>query len=472
MSELLQDHSLSAPRRAFTLTTVVALVCATLTACSALDGLDLPWASPAAPAQSTPEELIRTWASLDAAPSASLAREDMRDSWLRGVESPVSGHWISGMNLPAVDEAAKATITELGEGKGSVQWSVPLASGAILAQRFVPDSHAKTATLWIDTAAGTVTPSADLLSSGASRRLDEVAAAVQSGGALGAHVSTSDVMLRADGSMTVTTPSSAGPQSVPDGMTIRIDAAHTPELLSPRGKEILETVKAAQPFSGFRVSSIDAEGHMGTIPTEDVDCTVAKCIALTFDDGPQSSTTVPLLDILADKHVHATFFQIGRSIPGNEEILKRMIAEGHTIGSHTETHPDLTTLSGDGVREEVTSAKQKIIDVTGATPTLMRPPYGALNRRVRNILAETGDAVILWDVDTLDWKTRDTRDIIRRALGGAHPNAVILMHDLYPTTIAAVPEIIDSLREQGYTIVSARTLLGPVEPGKAYGFSE
>ncbi|MBU5423930.1 polysaccharide deacetylase family protein [Cellulomonas hominis] len=200
-------------------------------------------------------------------------------------------------------------------------------------------------------------------------------------------------------------------------------------------------------------------------PAPAVDCDVARCVALTFDDGPGPSTAA-LLDELADRDVPATFFVIGQQAAARPDLVARERAEGHAVGNHTWDHPDLTTLAPDAVADELDRTARTVRDATGSAPVLVRPPYGAVDDPVLSVLAGRGETAVLWDVDTEDWKNRDVAETTRRALAGAHPGAIVLMHDIRPTTVQAVPGIVDELRAQGYTLVTVPELLGErVQPG-------
>lgn len=191
-----------------------------------------------------------------------------------------------------------------------------------------------------------------------------------------------------------------------------------------------------------------------------VDCAATPCVALTFDDGP-GPHTARLLDLLAARKAPATFFLLGQNVARQPGLVRRMAAEGHEIGNHTWDHQQLTKLGRTGQREEVERAAAAIA-AAGATPTVFRPPYGSRNATTD---AVAGAPVILWDVDTLDWKTRDTDATVAAALRDTRRGSIVLMHDIHAPTVAAVPRIIDGLRERGYTLVTVSQLLGDARPG-------
>ncbi|WP_313663871.1 polysaccharide deacetylase family protein [Cellulosimicrobium cellulans] len=190
-----------------------------------------------------------------------------------------------------------------------------------------------------------------------------------------------------------------------------------------------------------------------------VDCTVDRCVALTFDDGPGADTE-RLLKTLAEKHVTATFFLVGTNVEKRPDVVRDTAAGGHLLANHTWDHPQLTTLDDDEVRAELERTQDAITEASGETPTFLRPPYGDVDDRVRSVATRTGLQVILWNLDTLDWKTKDAAETRRRAVEGARPGSVVLMHDIHATTVDAVPGIIDDLRAEGYTLVTV-DLLAP-----------
>ena len=182
-----------------------------------------------------------------------------------------------------------------------------------------------------------------------------------------------------------------------------------------------------------------------------------KVVALTFDDGPSSTTTPQVLDILAKYGIHATFFVLGSHISGNESILQRMVSEGNEIGNHTWNHVSLSALSTVQVSSEISSTNQAIQAATGYCPKVFRPPYGATNATVQ---AAAGIHQVLWSVDTLDWKSHNTQAILSNVQNQVKPGGVILMHDIHQTTVDALPTIIDYLKSQGYSFVTVSQLYG------------
>lgn len=194
-----------------------------------------------------------------------------------------------------------------------------------------------------------------------------------------------------------------------------------------------------------------------------IDCSVDKCVALTYDDGP-GAYTEKLLKHLRDGNAKATFFMVGRQANARPDVVRKVAAEGHLIANHTWNHPDLRRLSASGQKSEVDSTAKTLRKLSGQSVTMLRPPYGAYNANTRNL----GVSLIMWDVDTMDWKTRSTSETVRRALAGVKPGSIILMHDIHAPTVAAAPQLISELKKRGYVLVTVDQLLGSGKAGKVY----
>lgn len=181
-----------------------------------------------------------------------------------------------------------------------------------------------------------------------------------------------------------------------------------------------------------------------------------KEIALTFDDGPHSVYTPKLLDGLKERGIHATFFLIGESIDGNEEIIRRMKEEGHLIGNHSQCHMQLTKENAGLACQQIEYTNEKIRAITGETPAYLRPPYGSWSEELECMVPMT---VVLWDVDPLDWKSQNTGQIVRHILTHTENGSIILLHDVYDTSVEAALEVIDTLSAEGYNFVTVDELM-------------
>ena len=181
-----------------------------------------------------------------------------------------------------------------------------------------------------------------------------------------------------------------------------------------------------------------------------------KAVALTFDDGPNPNTTPVALELLKKYNAKATFFMVGRSVAGNEEIIKQVVAEGHQIGNHSWSHPLLTKISLEQAKSQINDTTEALKKASGQDVHIMRPPYGGINATIQ---AAVDQSFILWDVDTLDWKNRNTASIMKE-VRKARPGSIILMHDVHQTSINALPSVLQYLTEQGFELVTIDELMG------------
>lgn len=180
-----------------------------------------------------------------------------------------------------------------------------------------------------------------------------------------------------------------------------------------------------------------------------------KLIAITFDDGP-GAYTAQLLDELAARDVKATFFVSGYRAANYPETLKRMVSEGHQLASHTQNHENLNTLSAAKIADEISRTQDYITAAGGDNPAYIRPPYGNANKTVR---AQAPSPLINWSVDPEDWKYHNADTVCKNILAGSYDGAIILVHDIYQTSVNGALAAIDKLLEQGYEFVTVRDLL-------------
>ena len=218
----------------------------------------------------------------------------------------------------------------------------------------------------------------------------------------------------------------------------------------------------------FAVVALDAVPERDQASQSDTtpNCAIAKCIALTFDDGPGMYTS-RVLDALKSRHAHASFMLIGQNIARYPQIVKREHDENHTIANHTWSHPSLTRLSDGAIQNEIEKTNQAVNKITGVQPTFLRPPNGAIGPNVVRALATVHMTGVLWSVDTRDWASQNSAVIYNRVVAGVKPDAIVILHDVHRPSVDAIPGIIDTLQKNGYTLVSLDELFGPnPAPGK------
>lgn len=183
---------------------------------------------------------------------------------------------------------------------------------------------------------------------------------------------------------------------------------------------------------------------------------LTRKIALTFDDGPHPVYTKKLLEGLAQRHVEATFFVVGKNIPGNEDLIRQMEADGHLIGNHTYDHVKICDMNGEDACEQVEKTSTLIREITGKDTEFVRPPFGAWNKEMECSFTMIP---VLWDVDPLDWTTSNTQQVVQKVMKNVEENDIILLHDCYDSSVEAALEIVDELLAQGYEFVTVEELI-------------
>lgn len=242
-------------------------------------------------------------------------------------------------------------------------------------------------------------------------------------------------------------------------MTIKVPIAAVAKYLqNPTARKLANIPKPPEP----KPEPTPAPATPAPAPT-----TGNKVIALTFDDGP-GPHTAHLLDILDQYGAKATFFLIGSKVSSQANVVRSIQARGHQLGNHSWSHPELPKLPVDQIAGEVDRTNEAIKQVTGVTPAILRPPYGAVNGVVLEQLRLRGMSSILWSVDTRDWADRNSDIVCSRAVAGARPGAIILMHDIHQTSVGAVPCILSALKQQGYLFVTVQGLIGNMAAGAGY----
>ena len=185
-------------------------------------------------------------------------------------------------------------------------------------------------------------------------------------------------------------------------------------------------------------------------------------VALTFDDGPDPARTPALLDALAELHAPATFFLLGSRVDANPELTARIAREGHELGNHTYHHRYLPLVRSRRVAGELAATDAAIRRATGTVPALARPPYGGRSPSNVRAFARAGKRLVLWDVNSFDWKGAGAADIAHRVLARVRPGSVVLLHEARPggeATVEAVRLLVPELRARGYELVTASRAL-------------
>ncbi|OBJ87258.1 polysaccharide deacetylase family protein [Mycobacterium asiaticum] len=206
--------------------------------------------------------------------------------------------------------------------------------------------------------------------------------------------------------------------------------------------------------------------------TDHVDCQKAKCVALTFDDGPTPFTD-RLLQVLGRRDAKATFFLIGNKVARDPQAAKRIVDAGMEVGNHTWEHPNMTTIDPAQIPRQLAAASQAITAATGCSPTLLRTAGGLINDAVLDEARRQGLADINWDVIPFDWindaNTAATRSMLITQI---KPGSVVLLHDTYSSTVDLVYQFLPVLTANGYHVVTVSHLLGSRSPGSSYGGRE
>ena len=191
-------------------------------------------------------------------------------------------------------------------------------------------------------------------------------------------------------------------------------------------------------------------------------------VALTFDDGPGPRTS-EILDQLKKYNAHATFFMLGKNVKSYPDAIKQMLKDGNELGNHSYDHQQLTKIDAEAIAKEVNDTNENIKNICGSPATVLRPPYGAINDTVKS---SVGMPMILWNVDTLDWKTRNTQSTIDEVMRNLKDGDIILMHDIHTQTVDAALQLIPKLEEEGYQLVTVSEMAAAknktLENGTAY----
>lgn len=185
-----------------------------------------------------------------------------------------------------------------------------------------------------------------------------------------------------------------------------------------------------------------------------------KIVSLTFDDGPYSEQTIAVLDVLKEEHVPAVFFCIGKNMRGREQVVKRMVEDGHVVANHSYSHGFMFDMkSSSAMLDDLRQADETIHAATGLQPKLFRPPYGVINPALTKAIKCGGYQPVGWSIRSFDTKASSAEALTQRVIRKLHPGAVILLHDRCELTVAALRTIIHDIRREGYSFERADRLL-------------
>lgn len=195
-----------------------------------------------------------------------------------------------------------------------------------------------------------------------------------------------------------------------------------------------------------------------------------KAVALTFDDGPSRANDGKILNALQKNGAHATFFVLGDRARVDGDILQMYLAAGCEIGSHSWNHPNFSEMKWNKVEKQIDKTDQIVSKLTnGYQISLLRPPYGAVSKKMKK---KIDLPMILWSLDTEDWKSRNTKKIVKQVKKEVKDGDIILMHNIYDTTAAAVEQLIPWLQKKGYDVLTVSELMArnnkTIEKGRVY----
>lgn len=212
-------------------------------------------------------------------------------------------------------------------------------------------------------------------------------------------------------------------------------------------EDLLDEEEADSEETAPVTAASSTAGKRAIDPTE-------KLVALTFDDGP-SMYTEKILDVLTRNDSRATFFMVGYNIEKHPERVQMVLDAGCEVANHTSNHKDLSALSKDLIESEVYDNEKRLRDAGAEGELLLRPPYGLYNDTVKEVVKRP---MINWSVDSRDWKTKDAKSTVKEVKNNIRDGRVVLMHDIYPSTVEAVKELVPWLIEEGYRLVTVSEL--------------
>lgn len=220
-------------------------------------------------------------------------------------------------------------------------------------------------------------------------------------------------------------------------------------------------------YLGIAMCTFDTDGKLISKEATTID-PEKPMVAITFDDGP-GKRTMELLDALEEYHAHATFFVLGTKVEKYPDEIKRMQEIGCEVGNHSYDHEDLSKLKKKGLKKQVNKTNKLVKEITGLEVKLLRPPYGAVSKTMEKQLEMP---MVLWNIDTLDWKTKDAKKTIEAVMKDVKDGDIVLLHDIHSTTIDAAIELIPMLLEEGYQLVTVSEMAATkgiqMEAGERY----
>ena len=221
---------------------------------------------------------------------------------------------------------------------------------------------------------------------------------------------------------------------------------------------LLAAVLLAISFNGVSSAQVFFGYNAKLVPVYSVE-TEKKQVAISFDAAWGADKTQGIMDILAEYDVGGTFFLVGFWVDKYGDLVKEIDERGFEIGTHSNTHPDMTKLSADAMEKELTTCVDMIENITGKNVELFRPPYGAYNDTLIKTSEKLGLIPIQWSVDSLDWKGISAQEITTRIINNVKNGSIILCHNNSDHILDALPMILDRLAAQGYTVTSVGDLV-------------
>lgn len=251
---------------------------------------------------------------------------------------------------------------------------------------------------------------------------------------------------------------SSPPKATPTPTTDTGKAVPPSPSISPSQTPNVDPSPSAQPDRQEEQTSPPPQGTGADEAGEE------KRIALTFDDGPDLKWTPQILEILKERNIKATFFLVGKQAEAYPEMVQQIIDEGHLVGNHTWGHEKLTELNTKEVGHAIDRLSDLLFQITGQKISLFRAPYGAMSDKVQSVLDDKGYQLVGWTVDPRDWAGTSPDEMMNIVKKQAKPGGIVLMHSFggknsdLSNTVEFLPQLIDYLQEEGYTIVTVPEL--------------